>query len=281
MTPEFPGKVNYRHRYSRIVSLSPSTTETLFALGLDDYVVGVTRFCNYPVEAKAKAKVGGYFDPNYEAVAALEPDLVIILPEHEMVKDYLAELGLNHFTVNNKTVSDIISAIGAIGRECGVGGRAREVMISIESRMNAVRRLTADLPRPSVLISIGRTIGSGSLRDVFVAGRNTYYDELIDCAGGRNAYDKEGMAYPMLSTEGIIHINPDIIIDLVPDLGSKGFDEHTVRKEWESVSRVEAIKNGRLYILSQDYAVIPGPRFIEFLEDMARIFHPGVEWDDR
>lgn len=268
------------YTYKRIISLSPSTTETLFALGLGEKVVGVTRFCNYPPEAKGKKRVGGYVNPNYEAIAALEPDIVIILPEHERVKNFLTELGLKYLTVNNKTIQDILSAIATIGKECGAEKRANELIAAINSRIQKIQQKTQNLPRPKVLISIGRTMGSGSLKDVYIAGKNTYYDELINYAGGRNAYKNEKIAYPMLSAEGIIHINPEIIIDMVADLSSNGLTEEMVRKEWQSVSSVDALKNNRLFVFSRDYIVIPGPRFILLLEDIARTVHPEIKWDD-
>ncbi|MCD4693245.1 MAG: helical backbone metal receptor [Calditrichales bacterium] len=268
------------YTYKRIVSLSPSTTETLFALGLGEKVVGVTNFCNYPPEVKGKTSVGGYFNPNYEAMAALEPDLVIILPEQENVKNFLTELELKHLTVNNKTIHDILSAIETVGKECGVEKRARELITTIKSRIKKIQEKTINLPRPAVLISIGRTMGSGSLKDVYIAGKNTYYDELINYAGGRNAYENEKIAYPMLSAEGIIHINPEIIIDMAAGLSSNGLTEAMVRKEWQSVSSVEAIKDNRLFVFSRDYILIPGPRFILLLEDIARTVHPEIVWDD-
>jgi iron complex transport system substrate-binding protein len=268
------------YTYKRIISLSPSTTETLFALGLGEKVVGVTRFCNYPPETKGKKRVGGYVNPNYEAIAALEPDIVIILPEHENVKNFLAELGLNYLTINNKTIQDILSAIATIGKKCSVEKRANELIAAINSRIQKIQQKTKSQPRPKVLISIGRTMGSGSLKDVYIAGKNTYYDELINYAGGRNAYENEKIAYPMLSAEGIIHIDPEIIIDMVADLNSKVLTESMVRQEWQSVSSVNALKNNRLFVFSSDYIVIPGPRFILLLEDIARAVHPEIKWDD-
>jgi iron complex transport system substrate-binding protein len=280
LPPKAAENSSANYTYKRIVSLSPSTTETLFALGLGEKVVGVTSFCNYPPEVKGKARVGGYFNPNYEAMAALEPDLVIILPEQENVKNFLDELGLKHLTVNNKTIPDILSAIKTIGKECDVEKRANELIATINSRIIKIQEKTINLPRPAVLISIGRTMGSGSLKDVYIAGKNTYYDELINYAGGRNAYENENIAYPMLSAEGIIHINPEIIIDMVADLSSNGLTEAMVRKEWQSVSSVDAMKNNRLFVFSHDYILIPGPRFILLLEDIARTVHPEIVWDD-
>ena len=265
--------------YSRIVSMSPSITETLFALDLGDRVVGVTSFCKYPIEAQEKVNVGGYIDPNYEALITLKPDLVIILPEHENIHDYLTELDIKYLVVNNKKVSDIIDAIIIIGRVCGAEKRAQELVKNIKSRIQKIQEQTKGLSKPRVLISVGRTIGSGSLKDVYIAGGNTFFGELISYAGGKNAFESNKMKYPVLSAEGFLHLNPDIIIDMVPDIKKMGLNENMLLKEWESISDVNAVRNNRVYVLSQDYIVSPGPRFIMLLEDLARIINTEIEWN--
>lgn len=275
------GVTHANERCNRIVSLSPSTTETLFLLGLGERVVGVTRFCTYPPEAKEKQAVGGYFDPNYEVIAVLEPDVVILLPEQERVREFLDELGIRHFTVNNKTVSDILGAIETIGSRCGAGREARGVIAGIEARMQRIRSMTEGLVKPRVLVAVERTVESGSLRDVYVAGTGTHYDELIRAAGGVNAYGGKALEYPLLGVEGIIHCNPDVIIDILPLLESGGEDVAGAVKEWETVSAVNAVRKGRVSVLTGGCAVVPGPRFIELLEEMARIIHPEIDWNDR
>lgn len=267
-----------RASYSRIVSLSPSNTEILFALDLGDRVVGVTRFCKYPPEAQEKAEVGGYLDPNYEAVAVLEPDLVIILPEYEKVMEYLNELGLKYLIVHNRTVSEIIGTINVIGAECGAEKRARELVAQIEARKNEIAERTRHLARPGVIVSIGRTVGSGMLKEVYLAGKNTFYDELITLAGGRNLYESKNVPYPLVSAEGLLYLNPEIILELVPDLDSRETTEEIVLKDWQSVPRIDAVRNRRVYVLAGDYVAIPGPRIILLLEDMARAIHPEIDW---
>lgn len=265
--------------YSRIVSLSPSTTETLFALGLGDRVVGVTRFCRYPPQAREKTEVGGYLDPNYEAIAALEPDLVIILPEYENAISYLRELGLNYLIVHNRTVQEIIGTIDLIGSECGAGKRAGELVAQIKERKDRIARAAAHLASPGVIVSIGRSMGTGALKEVYLAGKGTFYDELVTLAGGENLYQDGRVSYPLVSAEGLLHLNPEIILELVPDLEERGLSRETVLQEWQSVPQIDAVRNGRVYVLSGDYVSIPGPRIILLLEDMARAIHPEVDWD--
>ncbi|MBN2091072.1 ABC transporter substrate-binding protein [candidate division KSB1 bacterium] len=262
---------------NRIVSLSPSTTETLFALGLGHKLVGVTRFCNFPSETQKLPRVGGYLDLNYEALVALKPDLVIILPEFEQVKNYLTELNIQYLVVNNKTIHDIIQTIQTLGQVGGVQKIADALVLKLQARMQTIKIMTVPLPHPEVLISIGRTVGSGTLEEVYIAGKNTLYNEMIELAGGKNTYHDSLQAYPMVSAEGILQMNPDIIIDLVTDLNEKKLTEQQILKEWNSIASIQAAQNHRIHILSDDFAVIPGPRFILFLEKLVKIIHPELE----
>jgi len=266
-------------QYNRIISLSPNITEILFALGLGEKVVGVTRFCSYPPEAKERMPVGGYLDPNYEAILSLKPDVVILIPEIEQVKKFLSELGIKYLAVSNKTVSDIVSSIDYLGKKFKVEQQAKKIIENIQTKIEQIKVKTKNVTRPKVMIVIERSMGMGVIEDVYVAGRNTFYDELIEMAGGINAYQDEKIAYPILSAEGLIHLNPDFIIDLVPQLEQTGLQQSLLIKDWQSLPQLDAVKNDRVVIMSQDYAVVPGPRFIIFLEDLARIIHPEIDWD--
>jgi iron complex transport system substrate-binding protein len=262
---------------NRIISLSPSTTETLFALGMGHKLVGVTRFCNYPPEAQKLPQVGGYLDLNYEALVTLKPDLVIILPEFEQVKNYLTELNIRYLIVNNKTIHDIIQTIQTLGQMGGVQNEAEMLVNRLQTRMQTIKKITVLLPHPEVLISIGRTVGTGALEEVYIAGKNTLYNEMIELAGGKNTYNNSVQAYPMVSAEGILQMNPDIIIDLVTDMTEKKLTEQQLLKDWDSITSIQAAQNNRIHILSDDFAVIPGPRFILFLEKLVKIIHPELE----
>lgn len=265
--------------YQRIISLSPNITDILFALGLGDRIVGVTRFCNYPPEAKDKMQVGGYLDPNYEAIVSLKPDVVVLLPESEQAKNFLSALKIKYLVVSNKTVSDIISSIEYLGKQFQSEQQAENILESIRWKIEQIKAKTKDKARPKVMIVIERSMGTGVIEDVYAAGRNTFYDELLDIAGGINAYQDEKIAYPILSAEGIIHLNPDSIIELVPQLEQTGLQQSLLTKDWQSLPQINAVKNDRIKIISQDYAVVPGPRFILFLQDLARMIHPEIDWE--
>jgi len=261
----------------RIISLAPSITEILFSLGLGDRVVGVTRYCAYPAEALTKTKVGGYYDPNYEEILRLKPDLVIMLREHDAAKRYLGNFHVHVLPVDHNTIGDIVQSIAVIGRACGSSRAADSIVASINTVMARIRSKTANARRPRVLVSVGRSMGAVS--DLCIAGADTYYDEMIRLAGGQNAFIKRGIAYPILSFEGICRINPEVVIDMAPECGGKAESDGTILAQWNKVGMIDAVRSGRVYIFRQDFAEIPGPRIVVILEQIAKILHPELSWN--
>ena len=263
----------------RIVSLAPSVTELLFALGLGDRVVGVTRQCLYPPEARAIAKIGGYYDPNYEQILRLKPDLVIMLTEHVPEKAMVTNLGIRVLVVDHMTVAGIVRSFTEIGTLCGVKEKAAAIVTDLEARMDRVKKKTSGLSRPRVMVSIGRGMGSGALKDIFIAGKGTFYDDLIVLSGGENAYSGTAVKFPQVEIEGIYKLDPEIVIDMVPDCAGMKVTKKELLAEWGKATHVSAVKNKRVYIFEQDYATVPGPRFILTLEQMVRVIHPEIAWE--
>ena len=149
-----------------IISLAPSITEILFSLGLGDRVAGVTRFCDYPPEALEKAEVGGYFDINYEAVLALEPDLAIHLSEHDDARTRLGNLGIPTLAVDHRRVEGILESISIIAGNCGAREKGENLRLSLENRIREVREGFLAKPssrsvvhsKPRVLVAVGRSL---------------------------------------------------------------------------------------------------------------------------
>ena len=262
--------------YERIVSLAPSITETIFALGLEEKLVAITRFCVYPAETDNYPRISDVLEPNFEAIIALKPDIVILLEESTESVEQFRKLGIEMLQVNNRDVSSIKSSIIKIGEKCGKGTEARLMIEKIDNRLAEISKLTAGLDRPSVLISVGRAMGSNSVKDLYCAGPSTFYDELIRIAGGTNALT-ESIPYPKLSAEGLLQVNPDVIIDLVESYRDKGLTEYLLKDQWAVFPQLKAVKENRIIILGDSYVVVPGPRIFNLLEDFLVAIHPTIK----
>ncbi len=246
-------------RCAKIVSLAPSITEILFALELGNKVAGVTNFCTYPKEAQGIPKIGGYYDPSAEAVIALRPSIVMALREQSEIVAKMRSAGLDVLTVPGKALDDIHTAVELIAQACNAEQQERSLGLKLKAEL-APEQMSGE--RPKVLVVVGRDMAGDKIRDVFAAGDDKFYDRLIDLAGGRNAYNNAEAAYPKLSIEGLLQLNPDIIIDIVqpPKPGEKpaGADD------WKQLARLRAVKEKQVFVLTADWAAIPGPRIGAF-----------------
>jgi iron complex transport system substrate-binding protein len=263
----------------RIVSMSPSITEILFALGLGDRLVGVTDYCDYPPQAKTKAKIGGLHDPNYEAIVVLQPDLIIMRLANQDSVPKFRELDLDTLTVSHNTMEGILQSIETIGRRCGTESEGQELLAKIKAQMRKIESKTAGLERPRVLFSVDRTLGTGRIEDVYVAGRDGFISRIITLAGGRNACPETTVGFPVVSSEGIMRMNPEVILDMVDLALQQNHDAGTIVADWQQLPNVDAVKNGRVYVLDDDYAFIPGPRCVLLAEKLARLIHPEIDWE--
>jgi iron complex transport system substrate-binding protein len=261
----------------RIVSLAPSITETLFALGLGERVVGVTRYCTYPPEAVERDKVGGFEDVSFEALAALKPDLVALLDAHRDVAARCAAMGWPVLTVRHKTLEGILDSVVVIGRACGVPARAAELADTLRARMDAVRSTVRDRPRPRVLMALGDAIGEESAGQIYIVGRGGFYDSLLELAGGRNAYEGS-LIFPSVSVEGVLGMNPDVIVCLTASRDQADDVTAGVLRRWRSFGGLKAVRDGAVHVLGGGYVMVPGPRFVETLDGLARILHPEADW---
>ena len=269
-----PSEATSPRRCRRIISMAPSVTETLYALGLGNRVVGVTRYCQYPPEVKNKTRVGGYFDPNFEAIVALRPDLVIMLEEQKESLPAFEKLNLRTLVLCHKTIDGIIESFRAVGQTCGKRAEGRQMADQYEARLQRIGHKMPALPRPRVLLVLDRTYGRGHLTDVCVAGVDGYFDRMIELAGGQNAYRQRGPRNPVISAEGILWLNPDVIVNFVFPEKSRQLTRKRIIADWDELAQVNAVNKGRVYVFDQPYACVPGPRFVQLAEDLAAAIHP-------
>ncbi len=265
----------------RIVSTAPSITETLFALGLGDRVVGRTRFCKVPREARDRIEeIGGLIDLNLEAVVALNPDVVVVLAENERSRSVFKELGIRSLAVSHRTIDDILESFAVMGREFGAEDQAAALAADVKARIERVQRKVAGRKRPRVLFSVDRNVGGGRLEAVTVAGKDDFYDRMIAIAGGENVCRSKTVLFPQVSNENILWMNPEVIVDVARPISQTKAGRQTALDDWQQVADVEAVANERVYLIDDDFASIPGPRFILLVEKLARLLHPEVDWGE-
>lgn len=259
--------------------MAPSLTEMAFALGLGDRVVGVTRFCRTPPAARVLPKVGGFLDPNYEEIVALEPDLVLVMQSHGEVAARLHQLGIDTLQTDQESLDGVVQSIMAIADRCGVPERGRQLSKSLTDRIDAVRRRVSDRRPVPVLVIVGRDFGSGRIGSVWAAGRGTFYDDAVSLAGGRNVAAVLGSVYPELGPEGLLRLDPEVIVDVVASPDGQPIDVAHIAADWQDMSQLRAVSEHRVEVLTGDVMVIPGPRVARVVEAMALAIHPYLAED--
>lgn len=260
----------------RIVSLAPSVTQILFELGLGERVVGVTSFCRFPAEARQLPKVGGVLDPDYEAILALRPELVIELIEHEQSLPGLAKLGLPRLVVCHQDVESSLESITTIGRACAAEPQAQRLRKGLEARLHQIQQLTASRPRPAVLLVVDRTWGAGRIEDVYVAGSDGHLNRALHLAGGRNVCASAHVPFPVVSAETILRLKPEVIVDLVFEEAAQRLGQQRIRRDWQQLDRLPAVGAGRVFVVADDRVKLPGPNVVRLVECLAGLLHPEV-----
>ncbi len=256
---------------TRIISLAPSITEILFAIGLDDEIVGVTEFCDYPDQAKSKTKVG-YAQPNIESIVSLQPDL-ILAPKSFMRADLLKkleELKIPTFILEPHTVEEILAHIKLLGRMVGKSDVANEQTTSLRKQIAELTDRLKGRERPSMLYILNS-------QPLITVGPGSFIHHLIELAGGRNAAEQATTPYPRLSMEEVLIQNPDILLFPVGRFEGIPQAEQDAWKRWETIT---AVKDGKLFQVQSDLLNRPGPRIIEGLKLLVQFLHPGVLEND-
>jgi ABC-type Fe3+-hydroxamate transport system substrate-binding protein len=257
---------------TRIVSTSPSITETLFALGVGNRVVGVSTYCRYPTEVLTLPKVGTYARPDPEKIALLRPDLAIIHSGSATLPDRLAALRIEFLEVKQTSLSDVYVFIREIGRAAGVTTQAERLVQNIRSRLEAIQGQAQAARKPSVLLLVGKD--PGRLTNMIGAGPKAYLGELLEIAGGRNILaDAALIPYPRISLETVVRLDPDLILD-ASGMGDLKEDVRTMQdrmsEPWLRHRELSAVRNGRVVAITSEALVVPGPRVVDAVELMSK-----------
>jgi iron complex transport system substrate-binding protein len=244
----------------RVVALAPSVTEIAYALGVGDRLVGACGQCDYPAQAAALPRVGGYLAPSVEAVLGLKPDLALVVPSpgnREAVRA-IERAGVRTLILQDRVLRDLWDAIAQMASTFGRVEAGQALTAKLQSQLEAIRTRAATHPRRRVLLVVGH-------RPLIVAGGGTLQDELLTIAGGDNVARDAGDAWPQLSLEAVIARAPEIILDA--GMGTEAGGEAVFR----DLAMVPAVRDGRIVRLQADEIFRAGPRVVQAAERLAAV----------
>lgn len=249
----------------RIVALSPAINEIIFALGAGKHVVANTLYSNYPPESRTLYKVGGYFQPSLERIIAIQPTLVILHPLDPGFIARLTALDIKTVTVNMRSLNDIIQAIETIGQVTHKSEAATRLTQKLKDRISATQLAPRDV---KMLVVFGMSLNFDS--GVYVAGHKIYFNDIIQLIGCKNAFESPTIAQPILTQEGILAAQPDMVIILAPDRLAHDISRQAVKKPWQQLA-IPAARHQHIYVIDASYATLPSHRVIHLIDDFKAI----------
>ncbi|MDR2386900.1 MAG: helical backbone metal receptor [Deltaproteobacteria bacterium] len=259
----------------RLVSLAPSVTETLFALGQGPKVVGVTQYCEYPPEAQSLPVVAGFTDINYEALLRTRPDLVVLPIDKMANQANLERLGLTTMTLDTRSLTGYMATLLTFGEAISSLPLAKSLVARLENSIHKAEKRAQDQlaqgqARPRVLFSVMRSYqGFGSITEITAVGQDGFYDNMLELTGGQNVYQGP-LPFPKLSREAILTLNPDLVIDLIQD------PQHAemAMADWRGLGKLKAVQSGRVYLFSDKSDTVPGPRIYKTIDKLSACLFP-------
>ena len=259
---------------TRIVSLVPSVTEILFAIGAGSKVIGVSSYDRQPREVAAIPRVGGLLNPDVERIFRLRPDFVVVYATQTDLRAQLARARITEFAYTNTDLAGVAATMRQLGTRLGVDAPANRAADDIERRLQAIRSRVAGRARPRILLVFGRE--PRALRNIDAAGGVGFHQDVLEVAGAVNVLTDVRRATVQLTSETLLRLAPDAIIDLHYGDQLRSIDLNAERNAWNQLPAVPAVKTGRVYLLLGDEFVVPGPRIAEATEKIARALHPDA-----
>ncbi len=255
----------------RIISLIPSTTEMLFAMGAGPRVVGVGNFDRYPPEALTRAKVGGLIDPDVERIISLKPDLVLVYGTQTDLRTQLDRAKIPMFLYQHAGLGDITTTIRELGARVGSVKDGNALADRIEAEIADVRKRVAGRPRPRTLLVFGRD--AETLRGIYASGAIGFLHDMLEAAGGTNVFSDVNRQSIQTTSELAVARAPDVIVEVGIDTASTSGRN---LRAWDSLASIPAVRNKRIYQLRGDGMMNPGPRISASVRRIAEVLHPDA-----
>ncbi len=253
----------------RIISLIPSTTEMLFAMGAGSRVVGVGNFDRYPPEALTRTKVGGLIDPDVERIISLKPDLVVLYGTQTDLRTQLERAKIPMFLYQHAGLADVTTTIRELGARAGNAKESVALAERIEAAIADVRKRVKARPRPRTLLVFGRD--AETLRGIYASGAVGVLHDMLDAAGGTNVFSDVKRQSIQTTSELAVARAPDVIVEIGIDTASTSGRN---LRAWDALASIPAVRNGRIYQLRGDGMMNPGPRISASVRRVAEVLHP-------
>jgi iron complex transport system substrate-binding protein len=266
-----PGFSPAQTQPQRIISIIPSTTEMLFAIGAGARVIGVGNFDRYPPEALTRTKVGGLIDPDVERIIALKPDLVVLYGTQTDLRAQLERAKIPMFLYQHAGLGDITTTIRDLGARIGNSKASNALADRIESEIVGVRQRVAGRPRPRTLLIFGRD--AETLRGIYASGAIGFLHDMLEAAGGVNVFADVKRQSIQTTSELAVARAPAVIIEIGVDTASTSGRN---LRAWDSLPSIPAVRNKRIYQLRGDGMMNPGPRISASVRRMAEVLHPEL-----
>jgi len=253
----------------RVVSLAPGLTEIVFALGKEDALVGVTKFCDYPPAAANIKKIGGFLDINIEALISLDPDTILMYPEHYDKMGPLKKQA-RLVVVRHSRLADLLQSIIDIGRALNAEVEAEKLVSSIRNKLQSVSDQVKGMRKKRTIFIAGRNIAE--LKNMYIIGKNDFINDLLEISGGTNAYEG-GINYPSISIESVIFLNPEFIFEISAHY--QGISADKIFALWKPYDMIQAVAKKQIKLIKNSFWLRPGPRVGLIAAELVGFFQAG------
>ncbi len=249
----------------RIITLSPSINEIVFALGSGKDIVANTKYSDYPLESKSIPKVGGYSNVSLEKILIAKPSIILAQDYDQKLISNIKKLNLNVKTFKTNNLESIKTTITSIGKLLNKEEKANELVKDIDNSLNSIKDIVSN---KKILVVISPREDLNKI--IYVAGNNLYFNDIIEASGNKNAYVSSSLSQPIVNVEKIIKMNPDIIIMLAPYIKQRNISHNDLKKSWLDLP-INAAVEKKIYIVDKEYAGIPSNRVVYFIKDFKDI----------
>jgi len=263
ITDDLGNNLSFTSRPARFISLAPSITETFYAINAGSMLVAVTDYCDYPPECKSKTKIGGILNPDFEKIASLNPDLIVLTVEGNSKNSFqsLKNFGYNVFVSNPRNIDGIIKMIKDIGKLSGKEKEADGICGEISGKRDSIANIRGKN------INSNKTLFAVSVNPLISVNGTTFINEILELAGLVNVYKNEPMDYPQINFESATAVNPDLIVIPADTVNLNNIKN--LRDELQSkLNVVNAVKSGRIIFIDENLLFRPGPRVMKSVENL-------------